>query len=133
MNEDEVELTEAESQFFAMDDNEKIEYLIENPYEKQRLELMQSYIFELAENEEFEKLQEFYNRFIKKHDDIFVVHSLMGLVYMEHDLDLAESYLKKAWKKCDEHEAFSEEAKDEFKKDFEYLLEKIDEMKKEDK
>lgn len=127
----EVEHTEDENQFFAMDDEEKIEYLIENPYE--RFDLLQTYIFELADNEELEKLDKFYNRFIEKHDDFFVVHLLMGIVYMDYDIDAAESYLKKAKKKSKEHEGFSEDTKEIFTEDIEYLLEQIEKIRQGDK
>jgi hypothetical protein len=127
-DEKEVELTEAESQFFAMDDEEQIEYLIENPYE--RFDLLQAYIFELADSEELEKLDKFYNRFIEKHDDFYVVHLLMGIVYMDYDIDAAEPYLKKAKEKSKGHEGFSEDTKEMFAEDIEYLLEQIEKIRK---
>lgn len=129
-DESEKQLTESESQFFAMDDDEKIEFLIEDPYN--RIRILQSYILDLADNEELEKLDKFYNRFIEKHDDFFIIHSIMGAIYMNYDIDAAESYLKKAKEKAEGDEGFPDDAKEEFMGDIDYLLDEINEMRKED-
>ena len=78
-----------ETGFFLMNNDEKFNFLLENGPEY--LELVQSYIFELAEKEDFEKLQDFYKKLSEKEKGFFPLHLIVGTVYLEKDPAFAKS------------------------------------------
>ncbi|AKB75603.1 hypothetical protein MSLAZ_2342 [Methanosarcina lacustris Z-7289] len=108
-----------ETGFFLMADDEKFNFLLDNGPDY--IELVQSYVLELAEKEDFDKIQDFYKKFNEKHEHFFPLHFIVGSAYLNSDPDLAISYFEKTLKATEESEEFSPEMREELKKHMDLL------------
>ncbi len=111
-----------ETGFFLMNDDEKFNFLLENGPEY--LELVQSYVFELTEKEDFEKLQDFYKKLSEKEKSFFPLHMIVGTVYLEKDPDFAKSCFQETLRIAARVKEIPEEMKDSLRLNI-ALLEKL--------
>ena len=65
-----------ETGFFLMTDDEKFDFLLDNGPDY--VELVQDYVLDLKDKEDFEKIQDFYKKSIEKHKDFFPLQFIMG-------------------------------------------------------
>lgn len=108
-----------ETGFFLMTDNEKFDFLLDKGPDY--VELVQSYVLELMEKEDFEKIQDFYKKFNEKNKDFFPLHFIMGTVYVDTDPTLAKSYFEETLKAVEKYEEFPTEMKAALKKNLKSL------------
>lgn len=109
-----------ETGFFLMTDEEKFDFLLDKGPDY--MELMQDYLLELMGKEDFDKIQEFYTKFNEKHRNFSPLQVMVGTVYAEKDLALAESYFKEALRSVQESKELPEELKEELKNHIDYLI-----------
>ena len=83
-----------EIDFDLMSDEEKCNFLLEKGPEFSTL--LEYYIYELAQNQEFEKIKEFYSKLSEKHPDFTYLHFFMGVIYSSIDPAMAKSCFEKA-------------------------------------
>jgi hypothetical protein len=98
-----------ETGFFLMTDDEKFDFLLEHGPDY--VELVQSYILELVEKEEIEKLQDFYKKLSEKREDFFPLHFIMGAAYIDRNPALAKFYFEETLKAAEKAEEFPKEMK----------------------
>jgi hypothetical protein len=91
-----------ETGFFLMTDDEKFDFLLENGPDY--VEFVQSYVSELVDKGDFEKIQVFYKKLNEKHNDFFILHFIMGTAYIDKDPTLAKSYFEEALKTAENYE-----------------------------
>lgn len=103
-----------ETGFFLMNDDEKFDFLMDKGPDY--VELVQDYVMELAEKEEFEKIHDFYKKFSEKHKDFFPLHFIVGSAYLNSDPTLAVSYFEKTLKATEDSEEFPPEMGGELEK-----------------
>ncbi|HWQ49007.1 MAG TPA: hypothetical protein VN414_08695 [Methanosarcina sp.] len=103
-----------ETGFFLMNDDEKFDFLLDKGPDY--VELVQDYVMGLAEKEEFEKIQDFYQKFNEKHKDFFPLHFIVGSAYLNSDPTLAISYFEKTLKATADSEEFPPEMGGELKR-----------------
>jgi hypothetical protein len=103
-----------ETGFFLMNDDEKFDFLMDKGPDY--VELVQDYVMELAEKEEFEKIQDFYKKFSEKHKGFFPLHFIVGSAYLNSDPALAVSYFEKTLKATEDSEEFPPEMGGELEK-----------------
>jgi hypothetical protein len=96
-------------QVFLMTDDEKFDFLMNNGPDY--IDLIQDYVLDLKAKEDFEKIQEFYKKFIEKHGDFFPLQFTMGTAYIDKDPTLANSYFEAAVKTAEKSEVIPEEMK----------------------
>ncbi|MDI9394787.1 MAG: hypothetical protein QM426_04940 [Euryarchaeota archaeon] len=108
-----------ETGFFLMNDDEKFDFLMDKGPDY--VELVQDYVVALAGKNEFEKIQEFYDKFNEKHENFFPLHFIVGSVYLNSDPALAVSYFEKTLKATEEAEDFPPEMRKELKKHMDIL------------
>lgn len=108
-----------ETGFFLMTGDEKFAFLLDKGPD--HMELMQDYILELMEKEDFDKIQEFYRKFNEKYKNFSPLQLMVGTAYAEKDPALAESYFKEALRSVQESEEFPEEIKEELGNQINYL------------
>lgn len=92
--EEEISAVLIESEFFAMDDNAKNNFLSEHCDE--HFDLFETYINELVERKEFRTIRELVGKCAKKCNDAAEVYMLAGIVFLEEDKNRAKSYFCKA-------------------------------------
>lgn len=109
-----------ETGFFLMTEDEKFDFLLDKGPDY--MELMQDYLLELMEEEDFDKIQEFYTKFNEKHRNFSPLQIMVGTIYSEKDPDLAESYFEEALRSVQESEEFPEEIKKELMSQINYLI-----------
>jgi hypothetical protein len=109
-----------ETGFFLMDNNEKFDYLLENG--PNYVELVQSYVLDLMEMEDFEKIQDFYKKFNQKYKNFYPLHFVMGIVYIERDPALAKSYFEETLKAVEKQEEIPKSSKYEIKQNLDSLI-----------
>lgn len=95
-----------ETGFFLMTDEEKFNFLLEHGPDY--VELVKSYILELAENLEFKKIKDFYNKLSEKHPDFMYLHFLMGVLHTPIDPALAKSCFEKTLETAEKDETVPE-------------------------
>ncbi|AKB51991.1 hypothetical protein MSBRW_2738 [Methanosarcina barkeri str. Wiesmoor] len=103
-----------ETGFFLMNDDEKFDFLLDKGPDY--VELVQDYVTELAEKEEFEKIQDFYKKFNEKNKNFFPLHFIVGSAYLNNDPALAISYFEKTLKATEDSEEFPPEMREELKR-----------------
>jgi len=108
-----------ETGFFLMTDEEKFDFLMDKGPDY--IELVQTYVLELADKEEFEKIQEFYKKFNEKHEDFFPLHFIVGSAYLNSDPALAISYFDKTLKVAENLEDFPDEIREEMTKNIDII------------
>ncbi|AKB27759.1 hypothetical protein MSSIT_1040 [Methanosarcina siciliae T4/M] len=108
-----------ETGFFLMTDDEKFDFLLDKGPDY--VELVQDYIMELAEKEEFEKIQDFYKKFNEKHENFFPMHFIVGSAYLNSDPAHAISYFEKTLKATENSEEFPPEMLEELKTNMDLL------------
>lgn len=108
-----------ETGFFLMTDEEKDDFLMNNGPDY--IELVQTYVSELADKEEFEKIQDFYKKFNEKHKDFFPLNFIMGTVYINRDPALAISYFEETLKVAENSEEFSKEMREDMTKQIDVI------------
>jgi hypothetical protein len=108
-----------ETGFFLMTDDEKFDFLLDKGPDY--VELVQSYVLELMEKEDFEKIQDFYKKFNEKHKDFFPLHFIMGTVYVESDPTLAKSYFEETLKAVEKFEEFPKGMREALKQNLDSL------------
>lgn len=113
MFDDDTITSDLETGFFLMNDDEKSDFLLEQGLNY--LELVQSYVSELAEKEDFEKLQAFYKKFTEKEKDFFPIHLMMGALYLNIDPAFAKTCFEKTLKMASESEGIPEELLEELR------------------
>ncbi len=91
---DEMEKTLLESEFFAMDDDEKVQFLTENM--PQQFDLFSVYLMELQDRREFELMKSLAKRVSKKFGDDPELYLHVAIFFSAVDLNTAKSYLAKA-------------------------------------
>ena len=99
--------------FFLMNDDEKFDFLLENGPDY--IELVQSYISDLAEKEDFEKLQAFYKKLSAKEKDFFPLHLMMGTIYLGKDPAFAKSCFQETLRIVDTLEEIPKETKEDLR------------------
>jgi len=105
--------------FFLMTDDEKFDFLMDKGPDY--VELVQSYVLELMEKEDFEKIQDFYKKFNEKHKNFFPLHFIMGSAYIEKDPTLAKSYFEETLKAAEKFEEFPKGMKEALRQNIESL------------
>ncbi|MCC4766510.1 hypothetical protein FXW07_07745 [Methanosarcina sp. DH1] len=114
-----------ETGFFLMDDNEKFDFLLENGPDY--VNLVQSYVLELMEKDDFEKIQDFYQKFNEKYENFFPLHFIMGTVYIENDPTLAKFYFEETLKAVENYGDLPKSYKYEIKQNLDSLIKYIEE------
>ena len=102
-----------ETGFFLMNDDEKFDFLLENGLDY--IELVQSYISDLAEKEDFDKLQDFYKKLSAKEENFFPLHLMMGTIYLGKDPAFAKSCFQETLRIVDTLEEIPEETKEDLR------------------
>jgi hypothetical protein len=99
-----------ETGFFLMNNDEKFDFLLDNgPI---YIELVQGYISELVEKEDYERAQDFYKKFNEKYKDFFPSHFIMAMAYIDKNPILAKSYFEEALKTAEKQEEIPDEMKE---------------------
>ncbi len=119
-----------ETGFFLMTDDEKFDFLLEKGSEY--IELVQSYIFDLAEKEDFEKLRDFYKKFSENEKNFFPIHFLMGTIYLERDPTFAKSCFQETLRIVNTLNEIPEETKEDLKASIALLEKFIEEGEEEE-
>jgi hypothetical protein len=96
---DEMEKTRIESEFFAMDDGEKLHFLAENTPE--HFDLFSVYLLELKERRELELMKDLAKKVSKKFGDDLELYLHVAIFFMDEDPNIAKSYLAKALSKVE--------------------------------
>lgn len=91
---DEMEKTRIESEFFSMNDDEKLQFLTENM--PQQFDLFSVYLMELQDRREFELMKSLAKRVSKKFGDDPELYLHVAIFFSAVDLNTAKSYLAKA-------------------------------------
>ena len=112
-----------ETGFFLMTDDEKFDFLLDKGPEY--VELVQDYVLYLKNKGDFEKIQEFYKKFIEKYEDFFPLQFIMGTAYIDKDLALAKSYFENAISAAEKLEEIPEEMKKVLRADMNQLTKLI--------
>ena len=102
-----------ETGFFLMTDDEKFNFLLDKGPDY--VELVQSYISELAEKEDFEKLQDFYKKLSEKEKKFFPLHLMVGTVYIDKDPAFAKSCFEETLRIASRSKEIPEEMKSALK------------------
>jgi hypothetical protein len=105
--EKDITAEDLETGFFLMNDDEKFDFLLEKGPDY--VEFVQSYVSELVDKGDFEKIQVFYKKFSEKHNDFFILHFIMGTAYIDKDPALAKSYFEEALKTAENYEEIPKE------------------------
>ncbi len=95
-----------EIDFASMPDEEKYNFLLEKGPEFSSL--LELYIFELAENQEFEKIKKLYSELSEKYPDFAHLHFLIGVIHISIDPALAKSCFEKTLEIAEKDEAVPE-------------------------
>ncbi len=90
----EMEKTRLESEFFAMDDDEKFGFLAENSPE--HFDLFSIYLMELQDRKELELMKSLAKRVSKKFGDDPELYLHVAIFFSAVDFNTAKSYLAKA-------------------------------------
>jgi len=106
---DEMEKTRIESEFFAMDDGEKLHFLAENTPE--HFDLFSVYLLELKERRELELMKDLAKKVSKKFGDDLELYLHVAIFFMDEDTNIAKSYLAKALSKVERLEGAQEQEK----------------------
>ncbi len=114
-----------ETGFFLMTDDEKFDFLLDRGTDY--IDLIQDYVLDLMIKGDFEKIQEFYKKFIEKHEDFFPLQFIMGTAYIDKDPALANSYFEEAVKTAEKSEEIPEEMKKVLRADINQLTQIITE------
>jgi hypothetical protein len=109
-----------ETGFFLMTEDEKFDFLLDKGPDY--VELVQTYVLELQDKGDLEKIQAFYKKSIEKHKDFFPMHIIMGIAYAGKDPALAKSYFEEAIKAAEKFEEIPEETKKIMKEDINHLI-----------
>ena len=112
LNEDRT-ADDLETGFFLMTDDEKFNFLLDKGPDY--VELVQSYISELAEKEDFEKLQDFYKKLSEKEKKFFPLHLMVGTVYIDKDPAFAKSCFEETLRIASRSKEIPEEMKSALK------------------
>ena len=91
-----------EMDFALMPDEEKYNFLLEKGQEFSGL--LEFYIYELAENKEFEKIKELYSKLSEKYPDFMYLHFLMGAIHISIDPALAKSCFERTLEMAEKDE-----------------------------
>lgn len=116
---DEIEKTRLESEFFEMDDDEKLHFLAENTPE--HFDLFSFYLLELKERRELELMKRLVKRVSKKFGDDPELYLHVAIFFMDEDPNIAKSYLAKALSKVEQLEG----AQAQEKKSLEIKIKKL--------
>ncbi len=108
-----------ETGFFLMTDDEKFNFLLDKGMDY--VELVQGYILDLKDKEDYEKIQDFYKKSIEKHEDFFPLQFIMGISYIDKDPALAKSYFEEAIRTAEKLEEIPEESKKVLRRDINQL------------
>lgn len=122
--EEEVRALLLESEFFAMEDKSKVDFLLEHGYG--HFDLFEKYIVELGERKEFGIIKELVNHYIKKCDDKTEVYVLAGTILFEEDKNRAKSYYCKALNELEQDNNVPERTKVVITKELKKLIKKCD-------
>ena len=114
-----------ETGFFLMTDDEKFDFLMNSGPDY--IDLIQDYVLDLKNKGDFEKIQEFYKKFIEKYEDFFPLQFIMGTAYIDKDPALANSYFEAAVKTAEKSEVIPEEMKKVLKADINQLTQLLTE------
>ena len=114
-----------ETGFFLMSDDERFDFLMNNGPEY--IDLIQDYVSDLMIKGKFEKIQEFYKKFIEKYEDFFPLQFIMGAAYIDKDPALANSYFEAAVKNAEKSEVIPEEMKKVLRADIDQLTQLLTE------
>ena len=114
-----------ETGFFLMNDDEKFDFLVNNGPDY--IDLIQDYVLALKIKGDFEKIQEFYKKFIEKHEDFFPLQFIMGTAYIDKDPALANSYFEAAVKTAEKSEVIPDEMKKVLRADINQLTQLLTE------
>ncbi|WP_214044662.1 hypothetical protein [Methanomethylovorans sp.] len=117
--EDEIEKTRLQSEFFAMDADEKLNFLAENSPE--HFDLFAVYLLELKERRELELMKILAKRVSKKFGDDPELYLHVAIFFMDEDPNIAKSYLAKALSKVE----LLEGAQEQEKKSLEIKIKKL--------
>jgi len=108
-----------ETGFFLMTDDEKFNFLLDNGMDY--VELVQGYILDLKDKEDYEKIQDFYKKSIEAHENFFPLQFIMGISYIDKDPALAKSYFQEAISTAQKLEEIPEESKKVLRRDINQL------------
>ncbi|HWR24831.1 MAG TPA: hypothetical protein VN278_01240 [Methanosarcina sp.] len=108
-----------ETGFFLMTDEEKFGFLLEKAPDY--VELVQTFVSELVDKEDFEKLQDFYKKLNEKYGDYFPTHFIMAMGYIYKDPALAKSYFEEALRTAEKHEEIPKEMKEALRENINLL------------
>jgi hypothetical protein len=119
-SEEEIQAVLLESEFFAMDDNAKTDFLLEHGYE--HFDLFETYITELGERKEFGTIKELVEKYAKKCDYTTEIYMLAGTAFLEEDNNRAKSYFCKALYQIENDKSVTETTKTVVTKELKKLI-----------
>lgn len=126
-SEEEIKTISLESEFFAMDDKAKTDFLLEHGYE--HFDLLVTYIAELEERKEFGMIKELTSKYSRKYDDKTEIYMIAGTAFLEEDKNRAKSYYCKALHELEKDKNVTEETKAIMSKELKNLIKGCDRMK----
>jgi len=126
LSEEEIKTTLLESEFFAMEDKEKTNFLLEHGYK--HFDLFATYIDELEERKEFGMIKEIVGKYAGKCDDKTEIYMLAGTAFFEEDQNRAKSYFCKALNELENDTDVPEATKTVITKELKKLIKGCDRM-----
>lgn len=108
-----------ETGFFLMTDEEKFNFLLDKGPDY--VELVQAYISELVDKEDFERVQDFYKKVNEKYGDFFPTHFIMATAYLDKDPALSKSYFEEAMRTAEKHKEIPKEMKESLRENINLL------------
>ncbi|WP_370573872.1 hypothetical protein [Methanomethylovorans sp.] len=125
-SEEEINAVLIESEFFAMDDSAKTNFLLQHSYE--HFDLFETYIAELGERKEFGAIKELVGKYAKKCECATEIYMLAGTAFLEEDKNRAKSYFCKALHGLENDKDMPEEIKAVVTKELKKLIKGCDRM-----
>jgi hypothetical protein len=116
---EDIEKSEPDIYFTLMSDEEKYNFLLEKGHESSIL--LELYVFELAQNQEFEKIKKLYSELSIKYPDFAHLHFLMGTIHITIDPSFAKSCFEKTLEIAEKDEEVPENVLQSLKLNISFL------------
>ncbi len=117
---------ELEPEIFEMDEDEILRIVPEDCDEAYNF--LQKYVLELAESGQFDKLERFYDKFVEEYKTYIPIYLFMSMAYLDHDPEVARSYIDHALEVIETIDNFSVAEKADLKSSLTDMLEQIETM-----